>query len=95
MDMPDLTRAQLLAIVQSIIAAAVAFGAPISEAQSVALLALAGALAAVLVHGDATIRKSRNDRLSMDALPGFEPENADGDVPDAAEAEAKDARNEA
>ena len=64
MDTPDVTRAQVVAVVQSGLAAAVAFGAPISEAQSVALLALAGALSAILVHGDATIRKARNQRAA-------------------------------
>jgi hypothetical protein len=39
---PDLTRAQIVALVQAAIGCAVAFGAPITEAQSGALLALVG-----------------------------------------------------
>jgi hypothetical protein len=61
---PDLTRAQLLAVITDAIAAAVAFGVPISEAQSAALIALAGSLSVVLVVADAGIRRSRAKHLA-------------------------------
>jgi hypothetical protein len=59
LGLPDHTRIQLVAVVQAIIAVAVAFGAPISDQQSVALLALAGVLGTVLIGADASIRRER------------------------------------
>src|SRR4051794_18896787 len=41
-QMPDHTRVQLAAVVQAVIAVAVAFGLPISDEQSIALIALSG-----------------------------------------------------
>lgn len=64
MDMPDVTRAQLVAIVQAVLGVLIAFGAPITEQQSVAIIALAGVLGSVLIASDARIRVARNDRLS-------------------------------
>jgi actin-like ATPase involved in cell morphogenesis len=61
---PDLTRAQLLAVLQAAVAAAVAFGAPITAQQGAALLALAGALSVVLVGADAAIRRARAQHLA-------------------------------
>jgi hypothetical protein len=73
---PDLTRAQIVALVQAAIGCAVAFGAPITEAQSGALLALVGVLSVVLVAADASIRRARAkhiagpilDRAAADAI---------------------------
>lgn len=65
---PDITPAQILAVVQSIVAVAVAFGAPITEAQSVALLALAGGLAAILGYSDARIREGRSRIAAAEAV---------------------------
>jgi hypothetical protein len=57
--MPDLTAAQIVALVGAVISAAVAFGADISKEQQVAILSLAGAVAAILVASDAHLRSRR------------------------------------
>lgn len=59
MKTPDITPAQIVAIIQPIITCAVAFGAPISEAQTSALIGLAAALSTALTLGDAIIRNGR------------------------------------
>lgn len=64
MEMPDVTKIQLVAIVQPIISTAIAFGAPITDAQSIALMGLAGALSTVLTLADAHIRNGRSRALS-------------------------------
>lgn len=64
---PDITKAQIVALVQAIIGVLVAFGAPITEAQSVALIALAAVVATVLVREDARIRQARNQRAAIEA----------------------------
>lgn len=56
---PDTTRLQLVAIVQAGIAVVIAFGVPINEKQSIALIALAGVIGAALVTADAAIRRER------------------------------------
>jgi hypothetical protein len=56
---PDVTKAQAIAIVQAVIAVAVAFGVPISDNQSVALLGLAGLIGTVLLGADLGIRRGR------------------------------------
>lgn len=56
---PDLTSAQLVAIVGAVIGAAVAFGAPISKAQTDAVLQLVTVVASALLVGDAVIRHGR------------------------------------
>ena len=56
---PDHTRIQIVAVAQAIIAVAVAFGVPISDKQSLALVALAGVIGAALVAADASIRRER------------------------------------
>jgi drug/metabolite transporter (DMT)-like permease len=68
MTTPDITRAQVVAIAQAVIGVLVAFGAPISEEQSVALLALVAVLGGVLVHADGRIRKARNERAGYESL---------------------------
>ena len=59
LDAPDHTKIQLVAVVQAVVAVAVAFGVPITNEQSVALLALAGVLGSVLIGADAAIRRER------------------------------------
>jgi hypothetical protein len=58
-DAPDHTRAQLVALVQAVIAVLVAFGVDLSDEQSVALLALSGVIGTVLMGADAAIRRER------------------------------------
>lgn len=60
MKMPDVTPAQIVALVGAIIAVAVAFGAPISDDQRDAILQLVGIVAPALVIGDAVIRNGRS-----------------------------------
>jgi hypothetical protein len=56
---PDTTRLQLVAVAQAVLAVAIAFGVPINEKQSIALVALAGVIGAALVTADAAIRRER------------------------------------
>jgi hypothetical protein len=56
---PDVKRAQLISVAQTVIAVAVAFGAPITDQQSIALVALAAGLGSLLVVSDAAIRRER------------------------------------
>jgi hypothetical protein len=65
MDTPDVTKAQIIALMQAVIGTAVAFGAPISDAQSVALLALVAVVAAFLTHSDAKIRVGRSNASAL------------------------------
>lgn len=59
METPDITRAQILAIVQALIALVAAFGLNVSETQSTAIIQLATALAVVIPLADAAIRHGR------------------------------------
>lgn len=59
MNTPDITRAQILALAQAVIAVAVAFGFDLSQQQQTALLGLAGAVAIVFPLADAIIRNGR------------------------------------
>ena len=56
---PDHTRLQLVAIAQAVLAVVIAFGVPITDQQSIALVALAGVIATALVTADAAIRRER------------------------------------
>ena len=56
---PDITPAQLVAIVGNVIAVAIAFGAQITKQQQDAILALVGALGAFLIASDAHVRGRR------------------------------------
>ncbi len=56
---PDHTRLQVVAVGEAVIAAVVAFGVPITNQQSIALVALAGVIGAALVTADASIRRER------------------------------------
>jgi hypothetical protein len=57
--LPDTTRAQIVALAQAGLAVAIAFGVPISDTQSVALVALSAVLGTVLITADASIRRER------------------------------------
>ena len=56
---PDITPAQLVAIVGNVIAVAIAFGANITKQQQDAILALVGVLGAFLIASDAHVRGRR------------------------------------
>jgi hypothetical protein len=57
--MPDITAAQIVAVVGAVITVAVAFGAHITKEQQIAILALAGAVAAILLAADSHLRSRR------------------------------------
>ena len=57
---PDITAAQIIAVVGSAIALAVAFGAPISKSQADAIVSFVTVLAPVLIGADALIRHGRS-----------------------------------
>ncbi len=65
MDMPDVTRAQIIAMVQAALGMAIAFGAPITESQSLAVMTLVGVIAAVLIHSDKGLRAARNETMQV------------------------------
>lgn len=59
MKTPDITPAQIVALVQAVISVLVSFSVPISDAQSAALIGLTTVVASVLIVGDAAIRRGR------------------------------------
>lgn len=67
MQTPDITKAQILALVQAVIAVAVAFGVSLTSEQQAAILGLAGAVAIVLPIADAIIRNGRS-RIVAEAM---------------------------
>lgn len=67
MKTPDVTPAQILAIIAAVIALSVAFGAPISSAQQEAMIVAAGTIVpVVLVVADAALRRKRVDIAVLD-----------------------------
>lgn len=60
METPDITKAQIIALVQAVLAVAVSFGVDLSDRQESAILGLAGAIAVVLPLADAIIRNGRS-----------------------------------
>jgi hypothetical protein len=62
---PDITPAQLVAIVGNVIAVAIAFGAHITKQQQDAILALVGALGAFLIASDAHVRGRRSQAAAI------------------------------
>lgn len=57
---PDITKAQIVAVVQAVLAVIVAFGGHVSPAQAQALISLSTALAVALPIADAVIRHGRS-----------------------------------
>lgn len=62
--MPDITAAQVVAIVGSIIAMIVAYGVDLSQSQVDTILDFVKVIAPVLIGGDAALRASRNYRAA-------------------------------
>lgn len=60
METPDITKAQVIALVQAVLALVVAFGIDLTDDQTTAIIGLAGALAVVLPLADAIIRNGRS-----------------------------------
>lgn len=59
--MPNVTRADVLAIIQAVVAVIVAFGLDLTEIQQASIMALASALAVALPLADAKRRAARVD----------------------------------
>jgi len=59
MDTPDVTKAQIIAIIQPPVTLAIAFGAPITTAQETALMGMAGAISTALIVMDGLMRRAR------------------------------------
>lgn len=72
MQTPDITKAQIVAFLQPIISVAIAFGAPISDAQQVAILGLAGTLSTALLVADAVIRHGRSKLAATQATIDYQ-----------------------
>jgi hypothetical protein len=68
MKRPDITPAQIVALVQAVIAVLVSFSVPISDVQSAGLLALTTIVASVLIVGDAAIRRGRAKIVEADVF---------------------------
>ena len=62
-NMPDVTKGQIGGILTAIASAAIAFGAPISQEQSLAIVGIGGAVAATVVGADAHIRGKRAEHI--------------------------------
>lgn len=91
LETPDITKAQLVAIAESVLAVAVAFGFDLSNAERTSLLALAAVIGAFLTGADAYIRNGRAQaaagveelrqaladvRVAFEAPPDSPPPNA-------------------
>lgn len=81
MKRPDITPAQIVALAVTIVALATAFGAPITEAQATAIVAVVGSLAGVLVVGDSVIRNGRSRIAAAEVSAGRPPAGGDGPTP--------------
>ena len=64
-QMPDITPAQVLAVIGNVIAVAVAFGVHLSKGQEDAILAVAGSLGALLIASDAHLRGRRAHAVAL------------------------------
>jgi hypothetical protein len=87
-QMPDITPAQIVAVVGNVIAVAVAFGVPIDAGQRDAILALAGAFGAILVASDAHLRGRRANAVATVHAAAVNGATTAVVVPPAAEATA-------
>jgi prolipoprotein diacylglyceryltransferase len=74
-NMPDITAAQIIAVVGSLIGVIVAFGVDLSAVQQDAIMDVVKIVAPVLIAGDAVIRTGRNYRAARvgQPLPTSEP----------------------
>lgn len=64
---PDVTKAQIIALIVAVLGLASAFGLPLSKEQEDAIIDVAKTLSSVLIAGDAALRIGRNlsDRPSI------------------------------
>lgn len=78
MQTPDITKAQILALIQAVLALAIAFGVDLSTEQQTAILGLAGAVAVVLPIADAIIRNGRS-RIVAESIRAMGEESSSGE----------------
>lgn len=65
-NMPDITKAQIVAVSQAALTVLVAFGIGLTDAQFAALMGLSSVVAGMLCHSDKGIRQARNERASSE-----------------------------
>jgi hypothetical protein len=83
---PDITPAQITAVVGALITLAAAFGLPLSGAEREALTNLATVVFPVLVAADALIRHGRNRQLTAEPAPAADELPLANPVPDGSDA---------
>lgn len=76
MKLPDITPAQLVALVGSVIAVLVAAGLDLSSELQTSIIALTGVLGALLLGADAVIRNGRSRALGLPPKPPIENDQA-------------------
>ncbi len=59
MDTPSITPAQIAAFIQPVISFAIAFGVPMTEDQTTAIIGLSGTISTALILADMFIRRAR------------------------------------
>lgn len=64
MNTPSITPAQIVAFLQPLVTCAIAFGLPISDAQTTALMGLSFPLSISLIVADMFIRRARANNAS-------------------------------
>lgn len=74
---PDITPAQLVAVVGAIIATAVALGLPLSDEAQTSIMTLVTVVAPIILVADAGIRHGRSRALGLPPRPPVEGEPAD------------------
>lgn len=65
-QMQDVTPATWVALIAALLGVLAAFGVPISEEQSVAVLALAGVVSAMILKHDKDLRVARNETAQQE-----------------------------
>ncbi|MBA2726489.1 MAG: hypothetical protein H0U53_10905 [Actinobacteria bacterium] len=83
METPDITPAQIAAFAQPVIAMLVAFGVPMTDAQTTAIIGLSGTISTALIIADMFIRRARANNAgaisagkALDALKEGDPARA-------------------
>ena len=79
METPDITKAQIVAIIQPFLTLGISFGLPITNAQQAAILGAGGALSGVLMLADALIRFGRSRVLVAQRSGVIPGESVEGD----------------
>lgn len=86
MNTPSITPAQIAAFLQPVIALLIAFGVPMTDAQTTAIIGLSGTISTALIVADMLIRRARANNAEAIAaskviVSQIEPEPATPYVP--------------